>query len=97
MENGFRLTGFFTSPLRMALTATRIVLTVPLISTLTRCRFGRNRRLVVPVILRPTPPRYFALPRYRFLLPLTGFLPVIAHCMPMTHLPRPHSIWKGLL
>src|SRR4051794_25482305 len=97
IENGFRLTGFLISPLRMALTATRIVLTSPSTSTFTRCRFGKNRRLVVPVIFRPTPPRYLALPRYRFLLPPTGFLPVIAHCMPMTHLPRPDSIWKGLL
>src|SRR5581483_3163698 len=82
--NGFRLTGLVISPLRMALTATRIVLTVPLISTFTRWRFGLNRRLVMPVTFRPTPPRYLALPRRRILLPPTGFLPVIAHCMPMT-------------
>ena len=33
------------------------------ISIFTRCRLGRNRRLVLPVTLRPTPPRYLALPR----------------------------------
>src|SRR5436309_1107892 len=74
----------------MELTATRIVFTVPLISTLTRCRFGLNLRLVMPVTLRPTPPRYFALPRRRILLPRTGFLPVIAQCIPIAISP-PHA------
>src|SRR5438309_5181549 len=67
----------------MALTATRIVFTVPSISTLTRWRLGLNLRLVTPVTLRPTPPRYLALPRRRILLPPTGFFPVIAHCIPI--------------
>src|SRR5579885_893739 len=49
-----------------------------------RCRFGEKVRLVMPVVLRPTPPRYFALPRRVIWLPITGFLPQTAHSMPMS-------------
>src|SRR5437763_17030016 len=49
-----------------------------------RCRFGKNVRLVMPVVLRPTPPKYFALPRRVIWLPITGFLPQTAHSWPMS-------------
>src|SRR5262245_47664004 len=42
----------------------------------------------MPVILRPMPPRYLALPRRQIWLPLAGFLPHTAHCVPMTRSPR---------
>src|SRR5262245_48534954 len=67
----------------MAETATRTRTFLPSISMRIFCRFGLKRRLVMPVTLRPTPPRYLALPRRRILLPPTGFLPVIAHCIPI--------------
>ena len=39
-------------------------LLVPLgVVTWTLCRFGLNCRREIPVILVPTPPKYFALPR----------------------------------
>src|SRR2546430_17304387 len=49
-----------------------------------RCRFGEKVRLVMPVVLRPTPPKYFALPRRVIWLPITGFLPQTAHSWPMS-------------
>src|SRR5205807_5518814 len=82
--NGLRLTGRWTRPLRMHWTQTRLCWTVPLLSTtLMFCRLGRNTRRLMPVTLRPTPPRYLALPRRAYWLPSTGFFPQMAHCMPM--------------
>src|SRR5262245_64997707 len=72
----------------MAETATRTRTFLPSISMRIFCRFGLKRRLVMPVTLRPTPPRYLALPRRRILLPPTGFFPVIKHCMPITMAPE---------
>ena len=48
------------------------------------CRLGMNRRRVIPVILVPTPPRYFALPRVSTMLPTWGDLPQISHDLDMT-------------
>ena len=50
--------------------------------------FRQNReemRRVIPVILRPTPPRYFALPRRQIWFPSAGFFPHTLHCMPINH------------
>src|SRR5262245_291046 len=52
-----------------------------------RCRFGLKVRLVLPVTLRPTPPRYLALPRRAYWLPPDFLFPVMAHCWPMTRDP----------
>src|SRR5437762_1589601 len=88
--------GRWTRPLRIALTHTRTVCTLPSMTILMRCRFGLKVRLVMPVTLRPTPPKYFALPRRAYLLPLTGFLPVMAHCMPMAQfLSRKYNAQKN--
>src|SRR6058998_2188682 len=43
---------------------------------LTRCRFGRKRRLVMAVTCVPMPPSFFALPLRQMMLPLIGPLPV---------------------
>ncbi len=43
------------------------------------CRFTLKRRLVIPVILVPTPPRYLALPRVAFRFPDRVPAPVIWH------------------
>ncbi len=37
-------------------------------------------RRLMPVILVPTPPRYFAFPRWVTWLPMTGFFPHTSHC-----------------
>ena len=39
-------------------------------------RLGRNLREVLPVILRPIPFFFFAIPRIEYRLPVTGTLPV---------------------
>src|SRR5262249_59160711 len=60
-----------------------------------RWRLGRNVRRLMPVTLRPTPPRYFALPRRAIWLPSTGFLPQTSHCIPIAHLgPR---TWRRMV
>src|SRR5262245_47128765 len=53
------------------------------VTTLTRCRFGLNVRRVMPVILVPTPPRYFFLPRMVTWLPIWGPLPQTSHFLAM--------------
>jgi hypothetical protein len=45
---------------------------------------GINRRRVIPVILVPTPPKYFALPRVSTMLPTWGDLLQISHDLDMT-------------
>src|SRR3954471_16893427 len=67
----------------MHCTHTRNFLTEPPTWHWMVCKFGLNTRLLMPVGLRPTPPRYFALPRQVIWLPTTGFLPQTSHCMPM--------------
>src|SRR5438093_875947 len=61
--NGSRLVGRFTRPERMQATQTRSVWTDPPTWHCMRWRFGRNVRRLMPVTLRPMPPRYLALPR----------------------------------
>src|SRR5687767_11414902 len=63
-SNGFTLTGLTTSPLRIAEADTHTFFTSPSTTHLTFWRFGLNFRRLVPRIFLPTPPRYFALPRY---------------------------------
>lgn len=65
----------------MALAETLIRQTLPSITARTFWMFGLNLRLDIPVTLRPTPPRYLALPRRAMLLPDTVFLPVNAHTL----------------
>lgn len=68
--NGLFRTAFRIRPLRMHWVQTRIVRTEPLgRATLIDWRLGMNRRRVMPVILVPTPPKYFALPRVSTMLP----------------------------
>ena len=57
--------------------------------TRTRCKFGLNCRLVMPVTLVPTPPRYFALPRIVTVLPTAGPLPQTSHERAIAALPKP--------
>lgn len=64
---------------------TVIVWGVPLITTFTLWRFGRNRRLVTPVIFLPAPPFFLASPRRQMLLPATGFFPQIAQTLDITN------------
>src|SRR4051794_28612296 len=54
-----------------------------------RWRFGLKTRRVMPVHLVPTPPRYFALPRWVTLLPNDVFLPLTSHWRPIGPTP-----WK---
>src|SRR4051794_18190576 len=75
----FRLTGFTTRPLRMALVLTLMRTIWPSITARTRWMFGRNLRAVMPVTFVPTPPRYLALPRCVIWLPKVVFLPVKWH------------------
>lgn len=49
------------------------------------CRFGVNRRLVIPVILVPTPPRYLALPRVSTWLPTEADFPQTSQALDMVH------------
>jgi len=48
-------------------------------------RFGVNRRLVIPVILVPTPPKYFALPRVSTWLPTEADFPQTSQALDMVH------------
>lgn len=50
------------------------------------CKFGVKRRLVIPVILVPTPPKYFALPRVSTWLPTDADLPQTSQALDMFHL-----------
>ena len=78
--NGRFRTAFCTAPLRMHCTHTRAVFVVPLaVVIFTRWRLGLNCRRVMPVILVPTPPRYFALPRNSTELPIWERLPQTSH------------------
>ena len=63
-SNGCTLTGLTTKPPRMADADTHTFFTTPSMTQRTFCRFGLNFRRLVPRIFLPTPPRYFALPRY---------------------------------
>ena len=67
--NGLHSIGFATRPLRIRLTGTKRRTTLPSSTTRILCRFWRNRRRVMPVVLRPLPPRYLALPRLRDRVP----------------------------
>ncbi len=49
-------------------------------------RFGVKRRLVIPVTLVPTPPRYFALPRVSTEFPTDADLPQTSQALDMIHL-----------
>src|SRR6476646_935817 len=80
----FRLTGFTTRPLRMALVLTLVRTIWPSITARTRWMFGRNLRAVMPVTFVPTPPRYLALPRWVIWLPKLVFLPVMAQTRGMS-------------
>jgi len=83
--NGLLRIALRIRPLRMHCVQTRCVRTSPLGSaTLIDCRLGMNRRRVIPVILVPTPPKYFALPRVSTMLPTWGDLPQISHALAMT-------------
>ena len=72
----FRLIGFTISPMRMAFVETLIRQMRPSMTARTRWIFGLNLRLVLPVTLVPTPPRYLALPRWVYCRPLGVRLPV---------------------
>ena len=50
--------------MRIALVETLMRCTEPSTIAVTVWMLGRKRRLVLPVILVPTPPRYLALPRW---------------------------------
>lgn len=71
-----RFGGLVISPIRMALVETFTLTTRPSITARTRWMFGLNFRLLRPVILRPTPPRYLALPRRVIEPPARVVLPV---------------------
>ena len=81
------MTGLTTKPPRMADAETHTFFTTPSMTQRTFCRFGLNFRRLVPRIFLPTPPRYFALPRYFLRLPKTAFLPVNTHVFAMTVIP----------
>src|SRR5262245_10844258 len=68
-SNGFTFTGLTTRPLRMAAADTQTFFTSPSTRHFTFWRFRLNFRRLVPRIFLPTPPRYFALPRYFLRLP----------------------------
>jgi hypothetical protein len=64
---------------------TRIVLISPLgRDALMTCKFGKNRRRVMPVIFVPTPPRYLAFPRVSIMLPICGDFPQVSQALDMT-------------
>lgn len=64
---------------------TRIVLISPLgREALMTCKFGKNRRRVMPVIFVPTPPRYLAFPRVSIMLPICGDFPQVSQALDMT-------------
>src|SRR3990172_2006335 len=54
----------------MALAETLTLHTFPSMTARTFCMLALNLRFVMPVILRPTPPRYLALPRRQMFFPL---------------------------
>jgi hypothetical protein len=66
--------------------AQTIILTVPpFCITLTLCRLGKKRRLVIPVVCRPMPPCFFAMPRRTTLLPILMFFPQISQSFPISN------------
>ena len=68
-------------------TQTRIVLTSPLGKlALMDCKLGIKRRLVIPVTLVPTPPKYLALPRVSTALPTIGPLLQTSQTLAIFHL-----------
>lgn len=78
--NGLALTALVIRPLRMHWVQTRMRLISPDgVETLTLFRLGRNFRLVIPVTLVPTPPKYLATPRISICCPDMGFLPQTSH------------------
>lgn len=80
-SKGFVLTVLRTTPVRMHWVQTRMVLLAPEGSVQwTRWRLGTNWRRVMPVILVPTPPKYFALPRVSIRLPVWTDLPQTSQC-----------------
>lgn len=71
----------------MALTLTQRRLTWPEARrTRTRCRFGRNLRLVVLVTWVPMPPLFLDWPLRWMMEPVVGRLPVIAQILAMTEI-----------
>ena len=68
-----------TLPALRHLVHTRIRFGLPFMSARTRCKLGRNRRLVLPVIFWPAPPFLLAIPRRAMVRPATGPLLQIAH------------------
>lgn len=70
----------------MHCTQTRKVFTSPEgIETLMVCRLGVKRRFVIPVILVPTPPKYFAFPRVSTWLPTEADFPQTSQALDMVH------------
>jgi hypothetical protein len=62
--------------MRIALAETLTLQTLPSTTARTFCILGLNFLLVIPVVFRPTPPKYLALPRRAILRPARVFLPV---------------------
>jgi hypothetical protein len=74
-------------PLRMHCTQTFMDLFSPFgRQALIVCRFGMKRRLVIPVTLVPTPPKYLALPRISTEFPTCGPLPHTSQTLDIIHL-----------
>ena len=82
-----RTTAFWIFPLRIQLVQTRLRTTLSPSCTRMLCRFNLNCRLVIPVVLRPFPPRYLGFPRSSFLFPRPGFLSQILHCCDISQTP----------
>ena len=68
-------------PLFMHFAHTRIFLTFPATSTFFDWRFGKNRRLVIPVVLRPIPPFFLGKPLLAIELPVSAFFPQNSHLL----------------
>jgi hypothetical protein len=73
--------------MRIALAETLIRRTFPSTIARTFCMLGLNFLLVLPVTLRPTPPKYLALPRRAILLPELVFLPVKKQTLDISYAP----------
>jgi len=71
-----RFDGLTTKPLRIALALALTRTTLPSMTARTFCTLGLNFRFVLPVIFRPTPPRYLALPRCVYERPARVDFPV---------------------
>jgi hypothetical protein len=70
---------FLTLPALRHFTQTRILLGEPSTIARTVFRLGIKRRILTPVIFKPTPPFFLDKPRRLMVLPATGFLPQIRH------------------